>query len=106
MITLITDGACSGNPGPGGWAYRLRYKNTILDGCGFEHHTTNNRMELTAVLKGLEKLKTPSEVKIISDSTYVVYAFEKKWIEKWMDQYKKTSSFKKKTSIFGFKSMH
>lgn len=82
-IKLYTDGACSGNPGPGGWGAVLRYDEQEKELCGGEKHTTNNRMELTAVIEGLAALKEPCEVEVISDSKYVVDAVEKGWARSW-----------------------
>ncbi|MDY0322968.1 MAG: ribonuclease HI [Candidatus Carbobacillus sp.] len=82
-VVLYTDGACSGNPGPGGWAAILRYRDQEKVLTGAEPKTTNNRMELMAVLQGLKALKRPVEVEIYSDSAYVVNAFEHGWIERW-----------------------
>ncbi len=82
-IQLFSDGACSGNPGPGGWGAILRYKNTEKELSGGEKETTNNRMELLGVISALETLKEPCDVEICTDSKYVVDAFEKKWLESW-----------------------
>ncbi len=82
-ITLVTDGACSGNPGPGGWAALLRFGKHEKMLSGGEAATTNNRMELTAVIEGLNALKEPCEVEIVVDSRYVMDAFEKNWIGNW-----------------------
>ncbi|GGK43312.1 hypothetical protein GCM10008955_41340 [Deinococcus malanensis] len=82
-IRLVTDGACSGNPGPGGWACILTTGTRTQELSGGERHTTNNRMELTALLEGLRALKTPSQVHVISDSKYVIDAFEKDWPGNW-----------------------
>lgn len=82
-IILYTDGACSGNPGMGGWAAILNYKGVEKVISGGEKETTNNRMELTAVIKGLEKIKGAQHVDVYSDSAYVVNAFEKDWISSW-----------------------
>ncbi|MCZ6834792.1 MAG: ribonuclease HI [Planctomycetota bacterium] len=83
---LFTDGACSGNPGPGGWAYILRDLETGEENvlAGGEAKTTNNRMELTSVIEGLLELKTRSRVDLYSDSQYVV-----KGLNEWMDNWKK-----------------
>ena len=70
-IELFTDGACSGNPGPGGWGAILRFNGTEKELSGGEKDTTNNRMELTAVIKALEALKEPCEVLLTTDSKYV-----------------------------------
>ena len=82
-VTIYTDGACSGNPGPGGWAAVLIYKNQEKEISGGEDPTTNNRMELMAVIEGLKQLKEPCHVHLYSDSAYLVNAFQKKWVEKW-----------------------
>ena len=82
-VTIYTDGACSGNPGPGGWGAILRYGAAELELSGGEKHTTNNRMELTAVIKALRALKEPCEVELYSDSKYVVDALSKGWAESW-----------------------
>jgi ribonuclease HI len=83
-VSLFTDGACIGNPGPGGWAFILRHPATGAhkEASGGEHHTTNNRMEITAVIRGLEALRRPSEVALLSDSEYVVNAMTS-WIVRW-----------------------
>ena len=73
-VTLYTDGACSGNPGPGGWGAILEYNGHQKEFSGGEANTTNNRMELTAVIRGLEALKEPCEVALYSDSKYVIDA--------------------------------
>ena len=83
-ITIYTDGACSGNPGPGGWGALLEYKDTSKELCGGEPDTTNNRMELTAAIQALEALKRPSRIDLHTDSTYV-----KDGITKWMANWKK-----------------
>ena len=82
-VTVWTDGACSGNPGPGGWAAILRFGEREKELSGGEKDTTNNRMELTAVIRALEALKEPCEVEIFSDSRYVVDAMAKGWAKKW-----------------------
>ena len=82
-VILYTDGACSGNPGPGGWGAILEYRGTEKELSGGEAATTNNRMELTAVIKGLEALKEPCRVELYSDSKYVIDALEKGWAESW-----------------------
>ena len=85
-IELYTDGACSGNPGPGGWAYILRHPDSgkEVEGAGGAPETTNNRMELSAVIEGLEAIKTPSRVDVYSDSQYVL-----KGLDEWMDNWKR-----------------
>ena len=82
-VTLYTDGACSGNPGPGGWGCILRSGKHEKELSGGENHTTNNRMELTAVIRGLEALIKPCRVELYSDSKYVVDALEKGWALNW-----------------------
>jgi len=83
-VQLFADGACSGNPGPGGWAFVLRHLPTgkELERSGAERETTNNRMELTAVIRGLEALKRPSTVEVVTDSEYVGKGFSQ-WLPKW-----------------------
>ena len=82
-VTLYTDGACSGNPGPGGWGAILEYQGHELELSGGEQSTTNNRMELTAVIQGLKRLKEPCVVELYSDSKYVIDALEKGWAVNW-----------------------
>lgn len=83
-IVLYTDGACSGNPGIGGWAAILNYNGIEKILSGGENQTTNNRMELMAVIKGLEAIKEKCKVDIYSDSAYVVNAFLQDWIGNWV----------------------
>jgi ribonuclease HI len=85
-VQLYTDGACSGNPGPGGWGCILRYGGREKEFSGGEEQTTNNRMELTAVIKGLEALKEPCITELYSDSKYIIDALEKGWAQKWRAQ--------------------
>ena len=82
-VTLYTDGACSGNPGPGGWAAILECAGVSRELSGGEKETTNNRMELTAVIVGLETLRRPCHVELYSDSRYVVDGLSKGWAESW-----------------------
>ena len=82
-VTLYTDGACSGNPGPGGWGAILMYGPHKKELSGGERNTTNNRMELTAVIRGLEALNEPCAVELYSDSKYVIDALEKGWARGW-----------------------
>lgn len=83
-VQIYTDGACSGNPGAGGWGVVLIFGDTRKELSGFDPATTNNRMELTAVIRGLEALKSPKfDIQIYSDSSYVVNAVSKGWIENW-----------------------
>lgn len=82
-IEIYTDGACSGNPGKGGWAAVLVYKNNEKEISGGEKETTNNRMELTAVIMALKALKEPCKVKLTTDSKYVCDAINKGWVYSW-----------------------
>lgn len=82
-VDIYTDGACSGNPGPGGWAAILKHGSAILEICGNSPNTTNNRMELLAVINGLRKLNQQCEVNLYSDSAYVCNAINQKWLERW-----------------------
>lgn len=93
-VTIYTDGACSGNPGDGGWACILLYKDSKKELSGGQQNTTNNVMEMTAVIKGLEALKRPCNVNIYSDSSYVVNTFEKGWIDNWLKNGWRTSDKK------------
>ena len=83
-VIIYTDGACSGNPGPGGWGAVLMYDEQKKEISGGEKNTTNNIMELTAAIKALDCLKFPCEVELYSDSAYLVNAFNQKWIEGWI----------------------
>ena len=83
-VEIFTDGACRGNPGPGGWGALLRYGDNERTLCGGEHETTNNRMEVMAVIQGLSALQRACEVTVTSDSTYVL-----KGIQEWMPNWKK-----------------
>ncbi|QDT00334.1 ribonuclease HI [Adhaeretor mobilis] len=87
-VLLYTDGGCSGNPGPGGWAYLMRHPESgkQLEGSGGEPETTNNRMELSAVIEGLRILKRPSNVELFTDSVYVG-----KGMSEWMPKWKKNN---------------
>ena len=91
-VEIYTDGACSGNPGLGGYCAILIYKGVEKVVKGSEKDTTNNRMELLAVIKGLEALKEPCQVDLYSDSQYVVDAFNKGWIETWQQNNWRTSN--------------
>ncbi len=82
-VTIYTDGACSGNPGPGGWGAILLYGRHKKELSGGEAQTTNNRMELSGVIAALEQLKEPCVVELYSDSTYVIDALEKGWDKSW-----------------------
>ncbi len=85
-VTIYTDGACSGNPGAGGYGVVMLYGSARRELSGGYRKTTNNRMEAFAVIKGLEALKEPCAVKLYSDSKYVVDAIEKGWAKKWRSQ--------------------
>ena len=82
-VIIYTDGACSGNPGPGGWGAILSYMGTEKEISGGAADTTNNRMELTAVIEALSRLKEPCAVDLYSDSKYVIDAIEKGWVYGW-----------------------
>ncbi|MDR3262701.1 MAG: ribonuclease HI [Clostridiales bacterium] len=82
-VDIYTDGACSYNPGPGGYGAVLIYNGAEKEVCGYNNDTTNNRMELFAVIAAVRALKEPCELKIYSDSAYVVNAFEKHWLDEW-----------------------
>lgn len=83
QIEIYTDGACSGNPGPGGWGAVLVYNGKEKELSGSEKNTTNNRMELTAVIMALNALNQPCEVKLTTDSKYVCDAINKGWVYSW-----------------------
>lgn len=93
-VVIYTDGACSGNPGPGGWGVVLQYGKAMKELSGFEANTTNNRMELLAAIKGLSALKEPCCVDLYSDSAYLVNAWEKGWLTGWQKNGWKTSQKK------------
>ncbi|MBQ7653001.1 MAG: ribonuclease HI [Clostridia bacterium] len=93
-IVIYTDGACSGNPGKGGWCAILSYKGHEKMISGGEKETTNNRMELSAVCRGLAALNTPCEVEVYSDSAYVVNAVTNGWLYNWLANGWKTSDKK------------
>jgi ribonuclease HI len=82
MVEIFTDGACKGNPGPGGWGALLRYKGVEKAISGGARQTTNNKMELMAAIQALEQLKRPSKVRITTDSQYVMHGLTE-WIHKW-----------------------
>ena len=93
-VTIYTDGACSGNPGPGGWGAILMYKDYKKEISGGQKDTTNNVMELTAVIEALKLLKFPCNVKLYSDSAYVVNAFLQNWVTNWQKNNWKTADKK------------
>ena len=82
-VEIFTDGACSGNPGPGGWGAILRYNGKERELSGGENETTNNRMELTAAIKALSALKEPCKVRLVTDSKYVADGITQGWAESW-----------------------
>ncbi|MDL2257946.1 ribonuclease HI [Eubacteriales bacterium OttesenSCG-928-K08] len=82
-VTIYTDGACSGNPGPGGWGAILYYKSHKKEISGSEKHTTNNRMELSGAIQALELLKEACEVELYTDSAYLCRAFQENWLATW-----------------------
>ena len=82
-VDIYTDGACSGNPGPGGWGAVLSYKGHEREMSGYFEETTNNRMEITAAIEALSALKEPCSVSLYSDSAYLVNCFENGWIYNW-----------------------
>ena len=92
QVTIYTDGACSGNPGPGGWGAILMYQKQTKELSGFEPETTNNRMELMAVIEAVRALKQPCEISIHSDSAYVCNAFHQNWLNNWQANGWKTAS--------------
>ncbi|HHV65863.1 MAG TPA: ribonuclease HI [Peptococcaceae bacterium] len=82
-VLVYADGACSGNPGPGGWAVILKYGEHSKELSGFALETTNQRMELKAAIEGLKALKEPCAVELYSDSAYLINAFEQNWLARW-----------------------
>ena len=92
QVTIYTDGACSGNPGPGGWGCILMYNQHSKESSGGSEKTTNNRMEITAALEALKLLKEPCVVDLYTDSAYLCNALEKKWLETWSSNGWKTAS--------------
>lgn len=84
-VEIFTDGACSGNPGPGGWGVVLRFGAHEKELSGGEKETTNNRMELTAAIMGLSALKEPCKVRLVTDSKYVADGITKGWAESWQN---------------------
>lgn len=93
LIEIYTDGACRGNPGPGGWGVLLRYDSVEKELQGAEPDTTNNRMELTAAIKGLQALKQSSDVRLTTDSTYVKNGITQ-WLQEWKRRDWKTANKK------------
>ena len=93
-VTIYTDGACSGNPGKGGWGCVLIYKGIQKEFSGYDANTTNNKMELTAVIEALKKLKEPCIADVYTDSAYVSNAFLQNWLENWKVNNFRTTSKK------------
>jgi ribonuclease HI len=91
QVNIFTDGACRGNPGPGGWGVVLKYKDKEMELYGAEPNTTNNRMELMAAIKGLEALKRPSKVCITTDSLYLLKGISE-WLPNWIRRGWKTAA--------------
>ena len=83
-IDMYTDGSCIGNPGPGGYGIVLIYKDVVKEFSGYVPETTNNRMEITAVIEGLKKVKEPCEITIYTDSAYTMNAFDQGWLDDWI----------------------
>ncbi|NHQ59108.1 ribonuclease HI [Chlorobium sp. BLA1] len=93
-LIIYTDGACSGNPGPGGWGALLMYGPSTRELSGYSPATTNNRMELTAAIEALEALKEPCKVDLYSDSSYLVNAINEGWLKRWVVNNWKTAAKK------------
>ncbi len=93
IVEIFTDGACRGNPGPGGWGVLLRYNGVEKELLGAEPNTTNNRMELVAAIKGLESLSRPCQVRLTTDSTYVKNGITQ-WLKDWKRRDWKTANKK------------
>ena len=93
-VTIYTDGACSGNPGKGGWGALLMYGGSRKEISGYDPATTNNRMELMAAIRGLEALREPCRVDLYSDSAYLVNAMNEGWLKRWVKNGWKTASKK------------
>jgi len=85
IVEIFTDGACSGNPGPGGYGAILRYGEVTREISGCETHTTNNRMEMTAVIEALRQLKRPCRIRLYTDSTYVMRGMTE-WVPRWIER--------------------
>lgn len=98
-VIIYTDGACSCNPGPGGWGAVLMFKEYQKQISGFENNTTNNRMEMLAVINALKLLKEPCKVDLYSDSAYVVNAFLQNWVDDWQEKNWRTSGKKEVKNI-------
>ncbi len=98
-IIIYTDGACSGNPGPGGWGAVLMYGPSVREISGYSPATTNNRMELSAAIEALEALKEPCKVDLYSDSSYLVNAINEGWLKRWSTNNWKTAAKKSVENI-------
>ena len=100
-VTIYTDGACSGNPGPGGWGAILRYNDIEKELSGGEKETTNNRMELTGVISALLALKEPCEIELFTDSQYIANAVNEGWLAGWKNKnWKRKSGELKNTDLW------
>jgi ribonuclease HI len=95
-VRMYTDGSCKGNPGPGGWAAILMYGEHKKELSGYEDNTTNNRMELKAIIEGIKALKRPVRLEVVTDSQYVSKAINEGWLSKWQSKGWQTSA---KTSV-------
>lgn len=104
-VTIYTDGACAGNPGIGGWAAVLIYNGVKKEISGYDKSTTNNRMELFAVIQALRCLNQQCEVDICTDSQYIADAFNKKWLDDWQSSGWKTASKKEVKNIDLWKAL-
>ena len=104
-VDLYTDGACSGNPGVGGYCAILIYNGNEKIVSGYEKDTTNNRMEILAVIKGLDALKEPCNVNVYSDSQYVVDAFNQRWINSWVSNGWRTAGTKEVKNVDLWKTL-
>lgn len=104
-VDLYTDGACSGNPGVGGYCAILIYNGNEKIVSGYEKDTTNNRMEILAVIKGLDALKEPCNVNVYSDSQYVVDAFNQQWINSWVSNGWRTAGKKEVKNVDLWKTL-
>lgn len=98
-IIIYTDGACSGNPGPGGWGAVLMYGPSVREISGYSPATTNNRMELSAAIEALQALKEPCKVDLYSDSSYLVNAINEGWLKRWTTNNWKTAAKKSVENI-------
>ncbi len=98
-IIIYTDGACSGNPGPGGWGALLMYGPSVREISGYSPATTNNRMELSAAIEALKALKEPCKVDLYSDSSYLVNAINEGWLKRWTANNWKTAAKKSVENI-------